>query len=871
MRPLLLTLLLAACGKPAVELGVPEPPTLTACDSSFELSLAVSDRLADLNLLITLQVDGGDPLDFEAIVESIGDRGRVIIDVPLDALPVEGGTVLIEVSARIDGGPTDDLSIDLDVAPAPDAIIDADGDGFGGSTGPSCAPSLADEDCDDTNEAAFPGADEVIGNDTDEDCDGLDLCYVDGDFDGYGSTDVQATEACDREGFSYTDDDCDDADDAIAPNILEIIANDIDEDCDGFDLCYEDLDGDGVGTTNQVGVDLLIGSCADAGFSNTNDDCDDTNAAVNPAAIESAANDIDDNCDGLWTCTADNDGDGFGDPTATTEDVAGPCSTMGFPSSGTDCDDSPGASDIYPGAPEDINNGVDEDCDGFDACYADVDLDGLGSADLLSITLNCSDDGVSATDDGDCDDSDATVYLGAPEVPADGIDQNCDLVDDCYLDIDRDGFSAAVTGPGIALLCGDLGFDATDEGDCDDSDDAIFPGQTEVPIDGIDNDCDSFDACYQDLDGDDFGTTLVDAAPNLTQPCFDTDVSAVDGDCDDNAPAINPDATEVCDGIDNNCDNGIDDGDPFWIEADADGLAALPASLGNNQILHICGTQTAGTLTGTGNFEVIGHSAVLDSPFILAGSGSGSFTDLDFAGANAASALTIQTGSTATLSNVQVLCASGAQGITVDSGGSLVSTDGSLVVDGCEATDGGGLYVAGAVSLDGATITNSSAVSDGGGVFVANGATGSISGGSIDGNQAVNGAGVYLGDKDVILSSVNLSSNSATSDGGAVYVSAPDCDLQGLSTDLNSADRGGAIFVAVFGADASGLQATGNSAATGGAVYIGNLSNNNNFTGSTFTDNTSGVIATFGSWSLTTPPERRPDGPRSHPTSRSRG
>jgi len=32
-----------------------------------------------------------------------------------------------------------------------------------------------------------------------------------------------------------------------------------------------------------------------------------------------------------------------------------------------------------------------------------------------------------------------------------------------------------------------------------------------------------------------------------------------------------------------------------------------------------------------------------------------------------------------------------------------------------------------------------------------------------------------------------------------------------------------------------------------------------------------GVIATFGSWSLTTPPERRPDGPRSHPTSRSRG
>ena len=42
------------------------------------------------------------------------------------------------------------------------------------------------------------------------------------------------------------------------------------------------------------------------------------------------------------------------------------------------------------------------------------------------------------------------------------------------------------------------------------------------------------------------------------------------GDCDDGNPDINPDATEICDGADNNCDGAIDEG---FSDADGDGWA----------------------------------------------------------------------------------------------------------------------------------------------------------------------------------------------------------------------------------------------------------------------------------------------------------
>jgi hypothetical protein len=411
--------------------------------------------------------------------------------------------------------------------------------------------------------------------------------YLDADGDGYGDASESVSSCEAPTGYVADATDCNDADGSVNPGAAEI-CDGIDNDCNGsIDLSdssdaatwYADVDGDGYGdvSATSVACDAEAGWVADA------TDCDDTDPSVNPGATE-YCDDIDNDCDGYidpsdsadaTTWYEDWDADGYGDPSLWYTTTA--CSMPdGYTSVdlATDCNDVDAS--INPDATE-VCDGVDNDCDGeidpsdsSDSLtwYADVDGDGYGDAAATALACDASDGWVA--DATDCDDEDAAVNPAATEV-CDGVDNDCDGELDpsdssdsltWYADVDGDGYGDASA---TALAC--VGADGwvADATDCDDTDPAVNPGAAEVCND-IDDDCDGVvdpdDAVdsatwYADADGDGFGD-----AESSMMGCIGMDgYVADDMDCDDMDAAVNPDAAEVCDGIDNDCSGDIDGAD----------------------------------------------------------------------------------------------------------------------------------------------------------------------------------------------------------------------------------------------------------------------------------------------------------------------
>ena len=306
----------------------------------------------------------------------------------------------------------------------------------------------------------------------------------------------------------------------------EAPCNDVDENCDGeTDEGFPDLDGDGV-------PDICEPDWDDDGIEDTEDNCWEV---WNPDQADLDQDGAGDACD--------TDDDGDGDP-----DV-------------TDCE--PLDATVHNAAVETCNL-KDDDCDGWvdeegaEGCsdwYPDGDGDLYGAADGAACL--CQGDASHVVQQGgDCQDADPAIHPGAVET-CNGADEDCDgEVDEGFQDLDGDGAADCVDP--------DDDDDGVPDGDdCAPSDPAVHPGAEEA-CNGVDDDCDgSVDeegaaGCatwYLDEDGDGFGKD--DAAACLCGAADPWDADQP-GDCDDGDGAVHPEAKELCNGVDDDCDGVTD-------------------------------------------------------------------------------------------------------------------------------------------------------------------------------------------------------------------------------------------------------------------------------------------------------------------------
>ena len=382
---------------------------------------------------------------------------------------------------------------------------------------------------------------------------------------------------------------------------FDAIGNDIDENCDGIVQCWRDVDGDGFGggildATPPPGTpgdladmspsDLetfwdgdghlqwfIVASsgltCAEPGKARMIGDCHDDNAAAYPGAPPIAGNNYDNNCDGIWTCYQDLDGDGFGSPTIINDGSAPgqtpdrTCTTIA-------------------GEADDRDDCLDDNLLTATAAYPQGQRYPIGAGGTLDVSLPFPDQPTIA-------------FLSKPggiEIYGDGYDENCDATELCFIDNDQDGYvdgtpqlgrardplgrignvvPKAGTFPGVIPCTGsvDLGDGprlvapwplegaivvSTDPAvdpfvnprdgkalfDCNDADATVNPDASEIFYDGIDQNCDALSDFDRDGDGYDSRTATAERAPCTVIPGSRYTINPVTGcglgtDCDDSA------------------------------------------------------------------------------------------------------------------------------------------------------------------------------------------------------------------------------------------------------------------------------------------------------------------------------------------------
>ena len=360
-------------------------------------------------------------------------------------------------------------------------------------------------------------------------------------------------------------------------------------------------------------------------------------------------------------------------------------------------------------------------------------------------------DGDGSPEGEDCDDADADAFPGNTEI-CDEIDNNCDgAVDEgvtttFFSDADGDGFGDA-SAPVDAC-------ENPDGAVTDDTDPAVNPSGDET-CNGVDDNCDgtvdedtALDAStwFADADGDGFGDI-----GDSTEACDAPDGTVASyTDCDDTDPAVNPSATEICNGVDDDCAAATDESGTVSWQAAGGPLTDVTSSLSGTAASPAAFTAVdEGTLWFCDGTHYVNIDA--EAPLTVSSlSGDASLVTLD-GGATDSVLYVEQDDADLTINDVTL-------------------TNGHSAGRGLFGSSGGGVYClsetsAGSLTLDGVDVVDNAADIYGGGVF-AYGCDVSITDTRIDGNDAEHSGGIVTADATSTAENVEITDNVADSIAG---------------------------------------------------------------------------------------------------------
>jgi hypothetical protein len=170
----------------------------------------------------------------------------------------------------------------------------------------------------------------------------------------------------------------------------------------------------------------------------------------------------------------------------------------------------PGNGAQNPPAAEIPDDGIDQDCNGFDrvTCYADADHDGFGVNPPILNDLGTCTAPTQSPFNTDCNDTNPAIHPGVTETPDDTVDQDCNGADTIHVlprrRCRRLRHDCRHDGPRGGRRLQRRAARAPSAGDCDDADANTYPGGLER-CDGNDNTCaGTIPLAERDVDGDHF-------------------------------------------------------------------------------------------------------------------------------------------------------------------------------------------------------------------------------------------------------------------------------------------------------------------------------------------------------------------------------